>query len=200
MSAPGASGNQTAEPFLADPFPIPDSFDSDLHQLSGSPTVDAGVAAPEAGDLDLDGEPRCMGAATDIGADELPGPPCGDGGPSAGPTATPALPLPAGPAPRCRGKRATKVAAGRRTTGTRRRDVIVGTAKRDVIRARGGNDLVCGRGGPDLIVGGPGRDLLLGQGGRDTLLGQGGRDRLIGGLGRDRLRPGPGQRRRRARS
>lgn len=43
----------------------------DVHQLSSSPTVDAGTVAPSMGSLDIDGDPRILGAAPDIGADEL---------------------------------------------------------------------------------------------------------------------------------
>jgi hypothetical protein len=43
----------------------------DFHQLAGSPTIDAGSADAFTGALDIDGEPRSMGAAVDIGADEF---------------------------------------------------------------------------------------------------------------------------------
>ena len=57
-------GNQlSTEPLLAG---------DGLHQLFGSPTIDAGIATPLNGPADLDGEPRVLGAAPDIGADELP--------------------------------------------------------------------------------------------------------------------------------
>ncbi len=56
-------GNQTT----VDPLLGPDR----LHQLAGSPTIDAGIATPDDGPTDLDGEPRAQGAAPDIGADEL---------------------------------------------------------------------------------------------------------------------------------
>jgi hypothetical protein len=71
--------NQTAEPLLADPA------GGDFHQLPASPTIDAGAVDPLLGQVDLDGESRFMGAAPDIGADELfttagGGPPDGEGG------------------------------------------------------------------------------------------------------------------------
>jgi len=56
-------GNQTT----VDPLLGPDR----LHQLAGSPTIDAGIATPDDGPTDLDGEARTQGPAPDIGADEL---------------------------------------------------------------------------------------------------------------------------------
>lgn len=48
----------------------------DLHQLRGSPTIDTGTAGGLAlGALDVDGDPRVFGTATDIGADEYMPPP-----------------------------------------------------------------------------------------------------------------------------
>jgi hypothetical protein len=45
---------------------------ADVHQLPTSPTLNAGTAAAVvAGDADLDGQPRLLGAAPDIGADEI---------------------------------------------------------------------------------------------------------------------------------
>ena len=46
----------------------------DVHQLAGSPTIDAGLADPSIGTDDFDGEARVQGAAPDIGADEYPPP------------------------------------------------------------------------------------------------------------------------------
>ncbi len=43
----------------------------DFHELSGSPTIDAGLADPLAGLTDIDGDPRILGAAQDMGADEF---------------------------------------------------------------------------------------------------------------------------------
>jgi hypothetical protein len=63
-SAPGSAHNQTAAPLLVD------FAGGDFHQLAGSPTVDAGVDDPANGTADLDGNPRTLGAATDIGAYE----------------------------------------------------------------------------------------------------------------------------------
>jgi hypothetical protein len=40
------------------------------HQLPGSPTVDAGATDDLSGEFDLDGQPRTLGRAPDIGADE----------------------------------------------------------------------------------------------------------------------------------
>jgi hypothetical protein len=63
----GTNGNQTAPPLLS----------ADLRELAGSPTIDAGLAAPDIGSLDLGRNPRispgCGGAAgvPDIGAYEL---------------------------------------------------------------------------------------------------------------------------------
>ncbi|HEX6228134.1 MAG TPA: choice-of-anchor Q domain-containing protein [Solirubrobacterales bacterium] len=73
-------GNQTS----IDPLLAPDG----LHQLAGSPTIDAGIGTPENGSLDIDGEPRTQGAAPDIGADESVPPPA--------PVATPDTTAPVG--------------------------------------------------------------------------------------------------------
>jgi hypothetical protein len=61
----GSPTNQVAAPFLANPSM------GDFHQLSGSPTIDAGAANPLLGLSDLDGDPRTLGAGPDIGADEF---------------------------------------------------------------------------------------------------------------------------------
>jgi hypothetical protein len=65
----GTNGNQTAAPLLS----------ADFHELAGSPTIDAGLAAPDIGTLDLDRNPRisptCRGGTagpSDIGAFEFP--------------------------------------------------------------------------------------------------------------------------------
>jgi len=62
VTKPGTGGNTTAWPLLAA---------GNLRQLPGSPTVDAGAADAASGSLDVDGEARTIGAAPDIGADEL---------------------------------------------------------------------------------------------------------------------------------
>jgi hypothetical protein len=63
VTDPGTNGNQLATPLFVSA--------SDLHQLPGSPTVDAGIADPLLGALDFEGDPRIIGPAPDIGADEL---------------------------------------------------------------------------------------------------------------------------------
>jgi hypothetical protein len=81
ITPPGTAGNLTERPAFAD------SAAGDYHQLSTSPTVDAGLTEPANGDLDLDGNPRALSAhptctsnagPTDIGAYEYVAaiPPC----------------------------------------------------------------------------------------------------------------------------
>ena len=61
------STNQTALPVFAD---------SGYHQALGSPTIDKGGSDASIGTNDLDGHPRKIGSAVDIGADEFdPTPP-----------------------------------------------------------------------------------------------------------------------------
>ena len=48
---------------------------ADIHQLRGSPTIDAGAGDVTVGETDIDGDPRAFGASTDIGADEYLPPP-----------------------------------------------------------------------------------------------------------------------------
>jgi hypothetical protein len=62
--------NQATAPLFVDPV------NGDFHELSTSPTVDAGAADPLTGSFDLDGLPRLSGPAPDIGAYEhqVPGP------------------------------------------------------------------------------------------------------------------------------
>jgi hypothetical protein len=57
------SGNQSADPIFVSP--------SDYRQQGASPTVDAGTAATGLGAQDIDGDPRNLGTAPDIGADEF---------------------------------------------------------------------------------------------------------------------------------
>ena len=67
------AGNQTT-PALTDDAAI--FADTTLfRQREGAPTHDAGAADALVAGLDLDGEARVLGAAVDIGADELPPPP-----------------------------------------------------------------------------------------------------------------------------
>ena len=69
-------GNQDTEPLFASPPAL------DIHQLAGSPTIDAGVATRQLGTGDIDSQARTQGSAPDIGADEYvpppPPPPPGD--------------------------------------------------------------------------------------------------------------------------
>jgi hypothetical protein len=69
---PGTNGNQTASPLFVD------AAAGNLHELAGSPTIDAGIADPLVGATDLEGAARsqpssCLGAAPtpDIGAYEF---------------------------------------------------------------------------------------------------------------------------------
>ncbi len=67
----GANNIDAAAPALADPLP----GSLDVHQLSTSATINAGsaAAARDAGSAgDFEGEPRIIGPAPDIGADEIP--------------------------------------------------------------------------------------------------------------------------------
>jgi hypothetical protein len=65
ITDPGSGTNQIAAPqFL-------NVAAGDFHQVSGSPTIDAGAGDPLLGSADVDGEPRNQGAAPDIGADEF---------------------------------------------------------------------------------------------------------------------------------
>jgi hypothetical protein len=62
-------GNQTAAPAFAN------AAGGDFHQLAGSPTIDAGRGVIAPGALDIDRQPRLLGSAPDIGADEFALPP-----------------------------------------------------------------------------------------------------------------------------
>jgi hypothetical protein len=71
-----SGGNQTAAPlYTAGQL-------ENWHQREGSPTIDAGIEDPYTGATDYDGDPRKVGAAVDIGADEYVPPvePGGGGG------------------------------------------------------------------------------------------------------------------------
>ena len=181
VTDPGSGDNQLAAPLLA-----ADGF----HQVSGSPTIDAGSAAAPLGAADVDGEARTVGTAIDIGADEFQPPPVVTPPVTPPPAQNPPATLPG--TRFCHGTKATILAGAGLTKGTPRRDVIVGTSGADMINALGGNDLVCAGGGSDKVFGGAGKDRLLGQAGRDKLYGQTGRDQLLGGSGRDLLVGGGG--------
>lgn len=147
--------NQSTQPLFAD------AASGDYHQLAGSPTIDAGVAADKLGPTDFDGQPRAMGAAPDIGVDEFfvaPAPPSGGTG------------------------------SGDCTIqGTSGNDTLVGTPGNDVICAGAGNDIVRGLGGNDVIRLEGGNDKGYGGAGNDRIVGGKGRDRLFGGAGNDTL-------------
>jgi len=61
----GSGNNQVAPPKLAD------TGTANFHELSGSPTIDAGQDSPDNGSTDPDGNARKIGAAPDIGAYEF---------------------------------------------------------------------------------------------------------------------------------
>jgi hypothetical protein len=61
----GSGTNQTAAPVFEN------AASGDLHEAANSPTVDHGVTNASNGPLDLDGNPRALGASTDIGAYEF---------------------------------------------------------------------------------------------------------------------------------
>jgi hypothetical protein len=65
ITDPGTAGNQTAPPLFVD------AAAGDLHQLTGSPTINAGTADPSIGTLDLDGAARTQETGPDIGAYEF---------------------------------------------------------------------------------------------------------------------------------
>ena len=90
ITDPGSGANQTAAPVF---------IDAEFHQAPESPTVNAGSADASTGVGDLDGDPRSLGAAMDIGADEfVPPPPPPDGDGDGTPDASDACPGEAGPA------------------------------------------------------------------------------------------------------
>ncbi len=65
VTIPGSGTNQTAAPQLVD------AANGDFHELTGSPTKNAGVTDSSSGAGDIDGEARTQGTAADIGADEF---------------------------------------------------------------------------------------------------------------------------------
>jgi hypothetical protein len=65
VTDPGTGTNQTGAPLFVN------AAIGDLHELAGSPTIDAGAVVDMMGTADLDGDPRTVGAAPDIGADEF---------------------------------------------------------------------------------------------------------------------------------
>jgi RTX calcium-binding nonapeptide repeat (4 copies) len=144
----------------------------DFHQALGSPTIDAGTAVDLMGSADIDGDPRTLGSAPDIGADEF---------------------VPAPPA--CQGKTATIVGTEGpdKLSGTPAADVIAALGGNDKVSGLAGNDTICGGAGKDTLSGGKGNDKLYGEAGKDTLNGGKGNDKLFGGAGRDTLKGGPGK-------
>jgi hypothetical protein len=64
VTAPGTATNQTAPPLFVN------APGDDFREAPGSPTIDAGAIDPVASDTDLNGNPRTIGASTDIGAFE----------------------------------------------------------------------------------------------------------------------------------
>jgi hypothetical protein len=64
------AANQSAAPLFVN------ASGGDLHEATGSPTIDAGATDPANGATDLDGNPRTIGPATDIGAYEFAAPTC----------------------------------------------------------------------------------------------------------------------------
>ena len=62
ITTAGTNSNIEAPPLLAT---------DQIHQLPGSPTVNAGATDKSSGSADIDGQLRTIGSAVDIGADEL---------------------------------------------------------------------------------------------------------------------------------
>ena len=58
-------GNSAADPLFVNPG------GGDFHLSAGSPAIDAGADDPQNGPVDLDGKPRKLGAAPDMGAYEF---------------------------------------------------------------------------------------------------------------------------------
>jgi Ca2+-binding RTX toxin-like protein len=160
-----AGGNLDDDPLFVD------AASGDIHLQNGSPAIDAGdPAAPMQPGTDFEAQPRVVGAAPDIGADESVF------------TVT------------CNGIVATIVGTVGNdvSNGTAGPDVIQGLAGNDVINGLGGNDVICGGPGNDMIDGGDGDDRLFGEQGNDLLVGGAGNDLLDGGAGNDQLLGGAG--------
>lgn len=107
---------------------------------------------------------------------------------------TPALPVGAGSAEKCRGAEATIVGTNDDDVleGTSQADVIVGLEGSDTITGLGRRDQICGGQGGDEITSGSARDFAYGGLGRDLVRGLAGNDLLDGGPGEDRVRGGIG--------
>jgi hypothetical protein len=65
VSAVASGANQTAPPVFVDPA------NANFDQAPSSPTIDAGRDDGQLGSTDLDGDPRTLGPAPDIGEDEF---------------------------------------------------------------------------------------------------------------------------------
>lgn len=157
-----------------------DAAGGDLHLQEDSPAVDAGDPnAPGLPGTDFEGDPRVVGSAPDIGADEFTRTPtvrCNGLLPTTGCTVNGAVNQ------LCQGR------AGNDTiTGTSVRDVIHGFTGSDIIGGLEGDDLICGGAGDDTVNGGLGDDTMIGRFGRDTINGGNGRDTIFGGPGDDTL-------------
>lgn len=81
ITAAGSAANRTEAPLFVNPTA------GDYHVQANSPTIDTGAADP-AGDTDLDGRPRTLGPAPDMGAFELPEAPSVSEGPPTSVSAT----------------------------------------------------------------------------------------------------------------
>jgi Bacterial Ig domain len=69
VTTPGTGTNITSAPIFSN------AAGGDFHETAGSPTVDAGIDDPLNGTTDFEGDPRTVGAGTDIGGDEYDVPP-----------------------------------------------------------------------------------------------------------------------------
>ena len=75
FGGPGATASVTAAnaPTIQNAAPVfVDAAAGDFHQQATSPTLNAGATDGFSGALDIDGDPRTVGPAADIGADEFP--------------------------------------------------------------------------------------------------------------------------------